>query len=61
VRPRIATRLESLRFARNAKMIPPEQSPIAKTEPIQLDDGKRGSLEFLSRMGRLSSALPNVV
>jgi hypothetical protein len=48
-------------FRTHAKMIPPVQSPIAKTEPIQLDDGKRGSLEFVSRMSRLSSALLNVV
>lgn len=36
----------------HSKMISPVQSPIAKTEPIQLDDGERGGLEFLSRMGR---------
>jgi hypothetical protein len=41
----------------HSKMISPVQSHITKTEPIQLDYGERGGLEFLSRMGRPLAAL----
>jgi hypothetical protein len=54
VRPRIATRFGIAPLLTQAKMISPVQNPIVKTERIQLDDGKRGSLEFVSRMRRLS-------
>jgi hypothetical protein len=45
----------------HAKMISPVQNPIAKTEPVQLDDGKRSSLEFVSADRSPVKALPNML